>query len=134
ATPRRLALMVEDIPERSPEIAEERKGPRVNAPEAAIQGFLKSAGLASIKHAQIVKDPKKGDFYLARSTTPGRASAEIVASLVPAVAAKFPWPKSMRWGSGKTTWGRPLVSIPCPLHRPAVPFHIPPIHTPPHPP
>ena len=124
ATPRRLALMVEDIPARSPEIAEERKGPRVNAPEAAIQGFLKSAGLASIKHAQIVKDPKKGDFYLARSTTPGRASAEIVASLVPAVAAKFPWPKSMRWGSGKTTWVRPLVSIVCLLDGQVVPFEI----------
>src|SRR5687767_4049762 len=108
ATPRRLALMVEDLPAKSPDISEERKGPRVGAPEQAIAGFLKGAGLASIKDAQVVKDEKKGDFYVARIEKPGRKAGEIVAELVPAVAAKFPWPTSMRWGAGRTTWVRPL--------------------------
>src|SRR5262245_1386370 len=74
ATPRRLALVVEGVPERSPDVAEERKGPRVNAPEQAIAGFLKSAGLRSIKEAQVVKDDKRGDFYVARIDKPGRAA------------------------------------------------------------
>ena len=111
ATPRRLALVVEGVPEKSPDLAEERKGPRVNAPEQAIAGFLKSAGLKSIKEAQVVKDEKKGDFYVARIDKPGRAAKDIVAEVVPAVAGKFPWPKSMRWGAGRTTWVRPLHSV-----------------------
>ena len=73
-TPRRLTLIVEDLPLKSPGLSEERKGPRVNAPEAAIAGFVKSAGLASIAQAQIVKDDKKGDFYVVRSETPGRTT------------------------------------------------------------
>jgi glycyl-tRNA synthetase beta chain len=124
ATPRRLALVVEGVPAKSPDIAEERKGPRVNAPEQAIAGFLKSAGLASIGEAQVVSDPKKGDFYVARIEKPGRAAKEIVAELVPAVIARFPWPKSMRWGSGRTTWVRPLHSIVCLLDGKVVPFEI----------
>src|SRR5262245_28082930 len=94
ATPRRLTLVIEGVPARAPDISEERKGPRVNAPEQAIAGFVKSAGLKSIKQAQIVKDDKKGDFYVVRIDTPGRPAAEIIAQLVPALAAKFPWPKS----------------------------------------
>jgi glycyl-tRNA synthetase beta chain len=124
ATPRRLALVVEGVPAKSPDISEERKGPRVNAPEQAIAGFLKSAGLASIGEAQVVADAKKGDFYVAKIEKPGRAAKEIVAEVVPAVVAKFPWPKSMRWGSGRTTWVRPLHSIVCLLDGKIVPFEI----------
>ena len=124
ATPRRLALVVEGVPAKSPDISEERKGPRVNAPEQAIAGFVKSAGLESIKEAQVVKDDKKGDFYVVRIEKPGRAAKEIVAEMVPAVVAKFPWPKSMRWGSGRTTWVRPLHSIVCLLDGKVVPFEI----------
>jgi len=122
ATPRRLTLVLEGLPAKAPDISEERKGPRVGAPEQAIAGFLKSAGLASIKQAQIVKDDKKGDFYVVRIDTPGRPASDIIAALVPAVAAKFPWPKSMRWGSGKTSWVRPLHSIVCLLDGKVVPF------------
>ncbi len=124
ATPRRLALVVEGVPAKSPDLSEERKGPRVNAPEQAIAGFLKSAGLESIKDAQVVKDEKKGDFYVVKVEKPGRAAKEIVAEVVPAVAGKFPWPKSMRWGAGKTTWVRPLHSIVCLLDGKVVPFEI----------
>jgi glycyl-tRNA synthetase beta chain len=124
ATPRRLALVVEGVPEKSPDLAEERKGPRVNAPEQAIAGFLKSAGLKSIKEAQVVKDDKKGDFYFVRVEKPGRAAKDIVAEVVPAVAGKFPWPKAMRWGTGRTTWVRPLHSVLCLLDGKVVPFAI----------
>jgi glycyl-tRNA synthetase beta chain len=123
-TPRRLTLMLDGVPAKSPGSSEERKGPRVNAPEAAIAGFVKAAGLTSIADAQIVKDDRKGDFYVVRIETPGRAAEEIVAKVVPTVAAKFPWPKSMRWGSGKTTWVRPLHSIVCLLDGKVVPFAI----------
>ena len=124
ATPRRLSLVIEGVPAKSPDISEERKGPRVNAPEEAIAGFLKSAGLKSIKEAQVAKDEKKGDFYVAKIEKRGRAAKEIVAEVVPAVAAKFPWPKSMRWGSGRTQWVRPLQSIVCLLDGKTVPFAI----------
>lgn len=124
ATPRRLTLVVEGVPAKSPDISEERKGPRVNAPEQAIAGFVKSAGLKSIKEAEVVKDEKKGDFYVVKVEKPGRAAKDIVAEVVPAVAAKFPWPKAMRWGSGKTTWVRPLHSVLCLLDGKVVPFGI----------
>jgi glycyl-tRNA synthetase beta chain len=124
ATPRRLSLVVEGVPANSPDIAEERKGPRVNAPEQAIAGFVKSAGLASIRDAEVVRDEKKGDFYVVKVEKPGRAAKEIVAEVVPAVAAKFPWPKSMRWRSGRTTWVRPLHGIVCLLDGDVVPLAI----------
>jgi glycyl-tRNA synthetase beta chain len=124
ATPRRLTLIIEGVPAKSPDLSEERKGPRVGAPEQAIAGFLKSAGVASIKDAQIVKDEKKGDYYVARTEKPGRAAKEIIGEVIPAVAAKFPWPKSMRWGSGRATWVRPLHSIVCLLDGKVVPFAI----------
>ena len=124
ATPRRLTLVIEGVPGKSPDLSEERKGPRVNAPEQAIAGFVKSAGLHSIKDAQIVKDDKKGDFYAVKVEKPGRSAKDIIADVVPAVAAKFPWPKAMRWGSGKTTWVRPLKSIVCLLDGKVVPFGI----------
>src|SRR6266568_2287593 len=110
-TPRRLALAVEGLPARQPDVHEEKRGPRVGAPEQAIAGFLKSAGLASIGEARIQKDPKKGDVYVALIEKPGRAAIEVIAEILPAVIREFPWPKSMRWSSGNLRWVRPLHSI-----------------------
>jgi glycyl-tRNA synthetase beta chain len=99
ATPRRLALTVHGVPARQPDIREEKKGPRVDAPEKAIAGFLKAAGLASIDQAKVEKDPKKGDFYVAVIEKAGRPAIDVLAEIIPDVAATFPWPKSMAWGS-----------------------------------
>ncbi|MGA7426705.1 MAG: glycine--tRNA ligase subunit beta, partial [Rhodoplanes sp.] len=110
-TPRRLALFVQGVPARQPDLREERKGPRVGAPDAAVQGFLKSAGLSSIAEAQIQRDPKKGDFYVALVEKPGRPAIDVLAETLPVVIRTFPWPKSMRWGDGRLTWVRPLHSI-----------------------
>jgi glycyl-tRNA synthetase beta chain len=110
-TPRRLTLAVEGVPARQPDLKEEKKGPRVGAPAPAIQGFLKSAGLASIEEATIQKDPKRGDFYVALIDRPGRAAIEVIAEILPDVVRGFPWPKSMRWGAGALNWVRPLHAI-----------------------
>lgn len=111
ATPRRLALTVHGLPARQPDVVEEKKGPRVGAPDGAIQGFLKSAGLADISQARMVNDPKKGEFYVAVIEKPGRPTLELLAEVLPAIVRSFPWPKSMRWGSGSLRWVRPLHSI-----------------------
>jgi glycyl-tRNA synthetase beta chain len=111
ATPRRLALTIQGIPARQPDLKEEKKGPRVGAPDGAIQGFLKSAGLASIAEATVQKDPKKGDFYVALIEKPGRPAIDVLAEILPVAVRTFPWPKSMRWGTGRLTWVRPLHSI-----------------------
>jgi glycyl-tRNA synthetase beta chain len=124
ATPRRLTLTLDGVPDRSPALSEERKGPRVGSPPAAIQGFLKGAGLASIEEAQIVEDAKRGNFYVARIERPGQPADVIVADTVKDAMAKFPWPKSMRWGSGSATWVRPLHSIVCLLAGKVVPFEV----------
>ncbi len=118
ATPRRLALHVVGLPARQPDTREERKGPRVGAPDAAIQGFLKSAGLASLDGATVVSDPKKGEFYVAVIERPGRPTPDVLAEVLPAVVGSFPWPKSMRWGRASAgpeapRWVRPLQSILC---------------------
>ncbi|MBB2969990.1 glycine--tRNA ligase subunit beta [Mesorhizobium sp. RMAD-H1] len=117
-TPRRLALDIRGLTIRSKDVHEERKGPSVKAPEQAIQGFLRSAGLTDISQAHVHTDPKKGDFYVAHITRPGRAAEEIIAELIPQVIRDFPWPKSMRWGAasakpGSLRWVRPLQSILC---------------------
>jgi glycyl-tRNA synthetase beta chain len=116
ATPRRIALAVHGVPARQKDIREEKKGPRVGAPEAAVAGFLKSAGLTSLNQAKIEKDPKKGEFYVAVIERPGRDAIEVLAEIIPDIARKFPWPKSMRWGRqsaepGALTWVRPLHAI-----------------------
>jgi glycyl-tRNA synthetase beta chain len=110
ATPRRLALSVHGVPARQPDIKEEKKGPRVGAPENAIAGFLKAAGLKSIEQAKVQPD-KKGDFYVAVIDRPGRPAIDVIAEMIPEVVRGFPWPKSMRWGSGRLSWVRPLHSI-----------------------
>ena len=114
-TPRRLALAVKGMPVRQPDVKEEKKGPRVGAPEGAIQGFLRAAGLGSINEAKVVPD-KKGDFYVAVIEKPGRPAIDVIAEIVPEVVKTFPWPKSMRWGEqsarpGSLGWVRPLHSI-----------------------
>jgi glycyl-tRNA synthetase beta chain len=113
ATPRRLALTVQGVPARQPDTRETRKGPRVGAPDAAVQGFLKAAGLASLDKATIESDPRKGDFYVAEIEKPGRPLPELLAEIVPEVVRSFPWPKSMRWGGGTLRWVRPLHSVVC---------------------
>lgn len=110
ATPRRLALTVHGIPLRQPDLKEERKGPKVGAPEQAIAGFLRAAGLTSIDQAKVQSD-KKGDFYVAVTEKKGRPAIDVIAEIVPEVVRAFPWPKSMRWGSGRLNWVRPLHSI-----------------------
>ena len=109
-TPRRLALSVHGVPMRQPDIKEEKKGPRIGAPENAIAGFLKAAGLRSIQEAKVQPD-KKGNFYVAVMDKPGRPAIDVIAEMIPDVARTFPWPKSMRWGSGRFNWVRPLHSI-----------------------
>jgi glycyl-tRNA synthetase beta chain len=114
-TPRRLALTVQGIPARQADLKDEKKGPRVGAPEGAIAGFLKAAGLKSIDEATVQKD-KKGDFYVALVEKPGRDALAVIAEILPLVVRTFPWPKSMRWGErsarpGALTWVRPLHSI-----------------------
>jgi glycyl-tRNA synthetase beta chain len=116
ATPRRLTLTVHGIPARQSDLKEERRGPRVGGADAAIQGFLKATGLASINEAKIQTDPKKGDFYIALIEKPGRATLDVLADMLPVIIRTFPWPKSMRWGErsgkpGALSWVRPLHSI-----------------------
>jgi glycyl-tRNA synthetase beta chain len=115
ATPRRLALTVHGIPSRQPDLKSERRGPKIGAPDAAVQGFLKAAGLKSLDEAIVQKDPK-GDFYVALIEKPGRATIDVLAEMLPVIVRTFPWPKSMRWGErsgrpGALQWVRPLHSI-----------------------
>ncbi|MBC7363367.1 MAG: glycine--tRNA ligase subunit beta [Candidatus Aminicenantes bacterium] len=129
-TPRRLTLDIRGLSARSADIREEKKGPSVSAPQQAIDGFLRGAGLSSIDQAIVKTDPKKGDFYVAYLDKPGRAADAIVADVMPGIIRTFPWPKSMRSGAasmprgstfagieGKGSealrWVRPLQSIVC---------------------
>lgn len=129
-TPRRLTLDIRGLTARSADQREERKGPRTDAPEGAIAGFLRGAGLSSVSEAQVVNDPKKGDFYVAVISKPGRPAEEIIAEVMPGIIRNFPWPKSMRWGAASMPkgarfagidgrgpeslrWVRPLQSIVC---------------------
>ncbi len=121
-TPRRLALSIEGLNAKAGDMREERKGPRTDAPKPAIDGFLKSTGLKL--ENLTVQDDKKGQFYIATIFKSGRATPEIVAELVPDVIRKFPWPKSMRWGSGQLRWVRQLLSIICTFDGEVVPFEV----------
>ncbi|WP_088347938.1 MULTISPECIES: glycine--tRNA ligase subunit beta [Rhodomicrobium] len=121
--PRRLTLHIEGLSARSADIREERKGPRVGAPEKAVEGFLRGAGLASLGACE-TRDDGKGAFYVAIIEKPGRPAGEIVAEVVADVIRKFPWPKSMRWGASRLRWVRPLHSILCLLDGEVVPFEV----------
>jgi glycyl-tRNA synthetase beta chain len=122
ATPRRLVLSVEGLNAKAADTREERKGPKVDAPQAAIDGFLRSTGLTL---EQLTKqDDKKGAFYVAVIKKEGRAATDVIAALVPDVIRKFPWGKPMRWGSGSLKWVRPLQSILCTFDGEVVPFDV----------
>lgn len=129
-TPRRLTLDIRGLNARSADVREEKKGPRTDANEKAIEGFLRGAGLSDISQAEVVSDPKKGDFYIAIINKPGRPAEEIIAEVMPGIIRSFPWPKSMRSGpasmpkgssyagiegkgSESLRWVRPLQSIVC---------------------
>ncbi|AZY93716.1 MULTISPECIES: glycine--tRNA ligase subunit beta [Paracoccus] len=111
STPRRLALAVEGLTAASPTTHEDRKGPRTDAPDAALEGFLRSTGLT--RDQLQARDDKKGQVWYATVTKPGRPAADIVAEVLETTIRNFPWPKSMRWGSGSLRWVRPLHSILC---------------------
>jgi glycyl-tRNA synthetase beta chain len=122
ATPRRLVVSVEGLPAQTPIVLEERRGPRVDAPQPAIEGFLRSTGL-SLNELKIEED-KKGSFYVASTSKPGRPAADLIGEIVPDLIRKFPWPKSMRWGAGSLRWVRPLRSILCTFEGEVVSFEL----------
>ena len=111
STPRRLALTIEGVLNESPTVREERKGPKVGAPDKAIEGFLRGAGLTRDQLEE--RDTPKGAVYFASIEKQGRPAAEIIAEVLEHTIRTFPWPKSMRWGSGSLRWVRPLHSIIC---------------------
>ena len=111
STPRRLTLAIEDLLAASPDVRQERKGPRADAPDKAIEGFLRGAG---VRRDQLeLRDTPKGMVFFATIARPGRPAAEIVAEVLEQAIRTFPWPKSMRWGTGSLRWVRPLQSILC---------------------
>jgi glycyl-tRNA synthetase beta chain len=110
ATPRRLALVVDGLPTERPDLNEERRGPRVGAPDKAMQGFLKSAGLESLDQAE-KRDTGKGEFWFAVVTKKGGPTANVLPTIIETAMKALPWPKSMRWGSSTMSWVRPLQSI-----------------------
>ncbi len=110
ATPRRLAVTVAGLPERQPDRIEERKGPRVGAPERALAGFLKAAGLESVEECE-VRRQGRAEFYFARRRLPGRPAAEVLGEVVAAAIMGLSWPKSMRWGDGALRYVRPLRNL-----------------------
>lgn len=123
-TPRRLALCVDGLALRTEDVKEDRKGPRIDAPEQAVQGFLKSAGV-TLDQCDVEEDKKgKGAFYVVRINKPGQKTPDVIAAIVPDVVRRFPWPKSMRWGTGSLRWVRPLQSILCMFDGEVVPFDV----------
>lgn len=125
-TPRRLALVAQGLPHAQPETVEERKGPRVGASEAAVQGFLKAAGLAALDQAE-ERESGKGRFYFAVIRKPGRPTTAVLAEILPGALAGLPWPKSMRWGSHDFRWVRPLRRVVCLFDGKIVPFRLGPV-------
>ncbi len=122
STPRRLVLSVEGLKTQAADTSEERKGPRIDAPQPAIDGFLKSTGLRLDQLT--IQEDKKGKSYIAIIKKSGRAATDVVAEIVPHMVRNFPWPKSMRWGSGTLRWIRPLQSILCTFDGEVVPFEV----------
>ncbi len=122
ATPRRLALVIDDLPTETPDVKEERKGPKADAPEKAIEGFLRSTGLTRDQLEE--RETKKGNVLFAVIEKAGQPTGDVIAEVVPNVVRNFPWPKSMRWGAGSLRWVRPLQNILCLLDGTQVPFEI----------
>jgi glycyl-tRNA synthetase beta chain len=120
AGPRRLTLAIDGLPAKQPDVSEEKKGPRLGAPEKAIEGFLKSAGV--MLHQCRKQSDAKGEFYVAVIERKGRASAEVLAEILPEAITKMSWPKSMRWGTGDFRWVRPLHVIVATFEGEVVPF------------
>lgn len=106
-TPRRLAVIIKDLPATQPDITNELKGPKIDAPEAALNGFLKKNNIT------LEQLEKRDGVYFAATHQKGKPTAEILKTIIEEILEKFPWPKSMRWGSGSATWVRPLHSILC---------------------
>ncbi|MEM0900136.1 MAG: glycine--tRNA ligase subunit beta [Pseudomonadota bacterium] len=128
-TPRRLTLHIQDVSSRREDTVEERKGPRTDAPEKAIAGFLRGAGLALVDDAEVRSDPKKGEFYVAVIRKEGQSATDVIASAVPDIVRNFPWPKSMRWGAasakpGALRWVRPLQAISCVFGEETIAFEV----------
>jgi glycyl-tRNA synthetase beta chain len=111
-TPRRLAIVAEGIPATQPDRTEERRGPRVGAPQPSIDGFLRSAELASIGECEI-RDTDRGEFYFAVVSRAGRRAREVLPQLIRAAMTEFPWPKAMRYPASDLRWVRPLTSVLC---------------------
>ncbi len=122
--PRRLVAVVEGLPVKSADVVEDVIGPKEGAPDAAIQGFLKKAGLSDIAQAHVHDVPKKGRVYVAHVRKAGRQTADVIAALVPQIIRGFHWPKSMRWGTGDLRWVRPISRILCTFDGEVVPFEI----------
>jgi len=122
ATPRRLALNVTGVPTATPDISEERRGPSTSAPEKALEGFMRGAGVTRAQLEE--REEKKGTFYYAKIEKPGRAATEVIAEAVEGAVRNFPWPKSQRWGAGSLRWVRPLHSILCLFGGEAIPVEI----------
>ena len=124
AGPRRLAAVASGVPRRRPDTREERRGPRVGAPDRAVQGFLRSAGLESLSQCERRETPK-GSFWFAALERRGAPAAELLPEIVRAVAEAMPWPKSMRWGAGRFRWVRPLRGVLCIFDGAVVPGALP---------
>jgi glycyl-tRNA synthetase beta chain len=122
--PRRLVAVVEGLPVKSADVVEDVIGPKEGAPDAAIQGFLKKAGLTDIAQAHVHEVPKKGRVYVAHVRKAGKETADVIAALVPQIIRGFHWPKSMRWGNGDLRWVRPISRILCTFDGEVVPFEI----------
>ncbi|MEQ1783598.1 MAG: glycine--tRNA ligase subunit beta [Hyphomonadaceae bacterium] len=122
--PRRLVAVVEGLPVKSPDVVEDVIGPKEGAPQPAIDGFLRKAGLSSLAEAHLHEVPKKGVVYVAHVRKPGKQTADVIAALVPQIIRGFHWPKSMRWGSGDLRWVRPISRILCTFDGEVVPFEI----------
>ncbi|MAH83320.1 MAG: glycine--tRNA ligase subunit beta [Rhodospirillaceae bacterium TMED8] len=108
ATPRRLALVIDGLPKKQPDVSSERRGPRTDAPGSALEGFLSSLPESATVNK---RDTGKGEFFFATIDTSGCATAEVLAKVLPKALKEIPWPKSMRWGDSDTRWVRPVESV-----------------------
>lgn len=121
-TPRRLVLKLDGVPLTTPDVSEERRGPRADAPDQAIEGFLRGAGLT--REDLVERADKKGTFLYAIIEKKGGKAAQVISDFMPGIIHNFPWPKSQRWGSGALRWVRPLHSIVCLLDGEVVSFEV----------